>query len=129
MLKFSGSTMLDRVGGCVSTACAIHCAMKTLLFILPSMAWFEVFLTEQFEGYMIGTGVLLSLTSVSWGYCRHQKIYVWIPLILSLGLLFWGRVIVPHAWELYFVIPGGLGVAGTHWINLQANRSCDICDH
>jgi len=118
---------LDRVGGCVSTACAIHCAMKPLLFILPSFAWFEFLVNEQFEGYMITTGVLLAVTSVSWGYCQHRQLSVWGTFAVSLVLLLIGRLFVSHALELYFVIPGGLGLALTHVVNLRARQTCNNC--
>ena len=118
---------LDQVGGCVSTACAIHCAMKPLLFILPSFAWFEFILNEQFEGYMITTGILLAVTSVYWGYCQHRQISVWATFFFSLVLLLVGRILVSHALELYFVIPGGLGLAFTHFLNIRARQLCQNC--
>lgn len=117
---------LDRVGSCLSAACAIHCTAKPFLFVLPSIAWLDFIMSPQFEGVLLTSGVLLALTGVTWGYTRHEDARVFLSLLVAFGLIGIGRLAVPHGWlERILVIPGGLIIALTHLINA---RLCACCE-
>lgn len=119
--------LLDRVGGCLSTACAIHCSIKPLLFILPSVAWLDVLMSHTTERIMISTGVLLATTSVSWGFSRHGCYRVFVLLAVALGLIFTGQYFLDGLVHTSFVVTGGLTIAATHVVNTVLINDCDHC--
>lgn len=117
---------LDRLGSCLSAACAVHCSLKPLLFILPSVAWLDVLVSQQFEGVMLTVGVLLASGSVAWGYARHRSGTILVSLAVAVVVILAGRLIGSHGWvQRSLVIPGGVLLALTHWLNLRCCRSCN----
>lgn len=121
---------MDRVGGCLSTACAIHCAFKPLLFVLPSVAWLDVLMGHTAERIMLSGGVLLATTSVSWGFSRHGCHRVFWLLGLAIAMIATGRYALGGFARTMFVVPGGLTIAGTHVLNTALIEQGDHCpDH
>ncbi|MFB6357274.1 MAG: MerC domain-containing protein [bacterium] len=121
------SDWLDQVGSCVSLACAVHCSIKPLLFILPSIAWLDFLMSPQFESYLLGSGILLALGSVCWGFSKHRRLQVFFYLGAALLLITTGRSLFHGIYESMFVVPGGLIIAGTHVINMRLCHSCTKC--
>jgi hypothetical protein len=119
--------LLDRVGGCLSTACAIHCAIKPLLFVLPSIAWLDLLMGHTAERIMLSTGVLLASTSVSWGFSRHGCYRVFWMLTAALLLIGTGRYALDGVARTLLVVPGGLTIAGTHVVNTVLINRCERC--
>jgi len=127
---FSGRNWIDGLGSCVSTACAIHCSLKPFLFILPSVAWLDVIMGHTFERIMLGFGVLLALTSVSWGFSKHGCYRVFFILAGGLAIIATGRYLLSVPARTLFVVPGGLILAVTHVVNtvlIDRNGACDQC--
>lgn len=118
---------LDRVGGCLSTACAIHCAIKPLLILLPSIAWMDLLMGHTTERIMLSSGVLLATTSVSWGFSRHGCYRVFWLLGAALILIGTGRYALEGVARTMLVVPGGLTIAGTHVLNTVLIDDCDEC--
>lgn len=117
---------LDTVGSCLSVACAIHCSLKPLLLVLPSVAWLDFLMGPEFEGAMIALGVMLASGTVAWGYAHHGKPSVVLTLLGAFVLIAAGRFLVPGGLaERMLVVPGGLLVALTHWMNVRLARCCE----
>lgn len=120
---------IDSVGSCLSTACAVHCAIKPLLFLLPSVAWLELMMGHTTERIMLSSGVLLAATSTSWGFSRHGCYRVFWMLAVALILIGTGRYALDGLTRTMFVIPGGLTIAGTHVVNTVLIDDCEDCGH
>ncbi len=120
--SFGGSDSLDRVGSCVSGACAVHCALKPLLFVLPSVAGLELLMGATTERVLLGVGLFLALGSLSWGYSHHEKIEVFYPLVLGVLLLIAGRYGFSRPLRTILVVPGGLLLAGSHLVNMRLSH-------
>lgn len=119
---------LDQAGSCLSVACAIHCCLKPLLLVLPSVAGLDFFLSEDFEGYMLSVGILLASGTVIWGYAQHGNESVLLVLLSAFVLIAVGRFLVPQGMvERLFVIPGGGLVAVTHWLNVRFSDCSGSC--
>lgn len=126
--KLFSTGLVDRVGGCLSTACAIHCALKPVLFILPSMAWLDLIMGHTAERILLSSGVLLATTSVSWGFSRHGCYRVFWMLAAALLLIGTGRYILAGATRTLLVVPGGLIIAATHVVNTVLINDCSRCE-
>ncbi len=125
--KWFDAGVIDRVGGCLSTACAVHCALKPVLFILPSMAWLDVIMGHTAERILLSSGVLLASTSVSWGFSRHGCYRVFWMLAAALVLIGSGRYLLSGPARTAFVVPGGLTIAATHVVNTVLVNDCEEC--
>lgn len=116
-------SVLDRVGGCVSTACAIHCALEPLLILLPSIASIEFLLGETLERVFLAGGLTLALLSVVYGLRQHGDRRILGSFLVGVSLVTLGQVGFAGSWRTVFVVPGGLTIAATHLLNVQFRRT------
>ncbi len=114
---------LDTLGITVSVACAIQCAAFPLLIsVLPFSLLASVvpFINPAFliggglETVLLTTSIVLAAGSFSWGFRFHRRFYVFIVLILALGLVFIGRAWVENRYQIPFVVSGSW--ASPNWV-------------
>ncbi|MFB6344266.1 MAG: MerC domain-containing protein [bacterium] len=116
---------LDWVGSCLSAVCAVHCTLKPLLLVLPSVIWGNLW-SPHVESILLTSGVLLALCSVLWGYSHHENELIFLPIAVALALTVAGQLPAGHGWrEQVFVVPGGVLIALTHWINIRFCHNCE----
>ena len=115
---------IDRIGGCLSTACAIHCSLKPLLLLLPSVAWLDFLMDHSTERILLGSGIFLALGSTFWGFSKHRQTAIFLPLAIAFGLIIVGRYAMSGTVRTMLVVPGGLTVATTHYLNMKLRENC-----
>jgi hypothetical protein len=112
-------SLIDRVGGCFSTACAIHCSLKPFLWLIPSVAGFDMIVSHSAEGVLLGLGVFLATVSTVWGFSKHGRFEVFLPLVAAVFLIAVGRMVFYAPLRTVLVVSGGLSIAFTHLLNLK----------
>lgn len=105
-------------------ACAVHCSLKPLLFLLPSVVGLDILMGHSVERVLLGTGVLLALGSTLRGFWRHRRSGIFLYLGLALVALFLGRYAFTGYGRTLLTVTGGLTIALTHLLNL---RFCEGC--
>jgi hypothetical protein len=127
---------LDAAGTTVSVACAIQCVLFPLVIsVLPFPLLVSVlpFLNLDFlvggglEKAVLATAIVLAVGSFSWGFRFHRRFYVFLFLILALGLIFAGRVWLENRYQIPFVVSGALILAAGHIFNRRLCRLCLAC--
>jgi len=111
---------LDKIGGFVSTACAIHCLISPLLFLsLPAFA--KIWAHPATHAIMAVGVVPMALTVVIYGYRKHLQKWVSAAALCGIALILVGSALpyVPSSPESVSEDP--LAVAA------KAEESCDCC--
>lgn len=118
------SRVIDRFGSCVSFLCAVHCALKPLLFLVPSVVGLDVLRSHSLERVLLGIGVFLVLGSTLFGFRRHRQLSIFVPVGLALALILIGRFAGEQPVRTVLTVGGGLAIAFTHLMNLRFERTC-----
>lgn len=108
----------DRVGGCVSMACAVHCALEPILILLPSIGSIGFLAKGTLEQIVLAGGLSLATASVFFGLRRHGKRRILFPFMMGTLLIVLGRSGYTDPLKTGFVIFGGLAIAVTHVLNI-----------
>jgi hypothetical protein len=122
---------LDSLGATVALACALQCVLlpfflATLPF--PLLVNFLPFLRPAIlmgnyvDQYFLATATLLAAGSISWGFRVHRRYYVFLFLVVALGLLYGSKAWVDSRTQVLLVIPGALILAAGHLINRRLCR-------
>lgn len=135
---------IDRIGVLTSSFCAVHCLLMPLLIgVLPLMS-LNVFMSYEFEWFMIGIAGVIGSMGVTTGYRVHTRFSAVILFAFGIFILVTNRVYasttgapccdihsVPEE-SNYFpvmlsVIGGGL-VASSHIVNQYLCKQCSSCN-
>ena len=134
--KAAHRSRLDSLGAAVSVACAIQCAVLPLLISVLPFPLLVSLLPFLHPGFIVGGGLekifvatatALAAGSFTWGFRFHRRFYVFLFLILALGLIVAGRVWVERRHQVPFVVSGALILAIGHIINRRLCRLCRFC--
>lgn len=125
MKQQMGQESLDRVGGCVSALCAVHCAsMPMVIGLLPALG-LGLLASDAAEYALMSLAIGLASVSLAWGYRLHRS---WRALpVLGLGILclLAGRALEGSDREAIgatCMVTGGIAIAGAHGLNLRLGR-------
>ena len=121
---------LDKVGACLSFACAIHCiAMPFLITLLPLLG-LGILAHSSFETFMFITTISLASASLCWGTYVHRETRVLLFVAAAVILFYIGGFSAHSTHEAVYVGFGGLCLAVGHYINLKLCKSCrHCCEH
>lgn len=119
-------SLADRFGATASFLCALHCALlPALIAMLPALGL--GFLADHaFERAFVGFSVALAVTSLFFGFRRHQRLAAFLFMVPGVVLLLVGVFIdVDHtgAFHAVLVSIGGLLVMCAHIANLRLAHS------
>lgn len=120
-------SVVDRLGICVSVACAVHClAMPVLLALLPTMS--SIFLIGHgVEAVLAIAAVVLAIACLCWGFRIHRKKRLILSFSAAAAFILWGQSMGTGWVETLLVVLGGLGLVGSHLLNRALCRSCNRC--
>lgn len=117
--------LADRFGATASLLCAVHCALLPLvLAVLPALG-LGFLADHRFEHAFIAFASVLALTTLLFGFRRHQHFRAFWFLVPGIVLLFAGIFVefdnsaLLHAG---LVALGGTLVAIAHLTNLRLNH-------
>lgn len=118
--------VLDRIGGCASTFCAIHCALMPFAAGLLPAIGLGIFAGDSAEYLLMTFAIGLGLVSVAWGFRVHRSWRALPILALGIALLATGRAL-EEADRVGFgaiaMVSGGLAIACAHVLNLWLGRN------
>lgn len=114
--------LADRFGATASLLCAVHCALLPLVIALLPALGLSFLADHRFEHAFIAFASVLALTTMVFGFRRHQDFRAFWFLLPGIGLLFTGILFefqnstIVHA---VLVAMGGSLVAIAHVTNLR----------
>ena len=122
----SSLAMLDRVGACVSAACALHCLLMPVVITFLPLIGIGFLAEGTFESVMIGVALAIASLSLAWGIRVHGRRDL-ILLIPAAALLFgYGHLFSGDAhWVLMAL--GGCALAIGHFVNRRLCKTCPDC--
>jgi hypothetical protein len=120
---------LDRVGACISFACALHCILLPFVITALPLIGLGIVASSQFEVAIIGLSITLATASFCWGSRIHGKRRTLLFLLAALLLFFVGHDLDGSMHWIVMSL-GGVSLAAGHLINRRLCRSCEQChDH
>ena len=122
--------LTDKLSIGLSLACAIHCLVLPVLFILlPSLAALNIH-DEAFHLWMVIAVIPTSLYALSLGCKEHKRYQLFymgiIGLTLLLLALMLGEELIGEVGEKIITVLGSVILAIGHWFNF---RLCQKNDH
>ncbi|NDC38926.1 MAG: MerC domain-containing protein [Proteobacteria bacterium] len=120
-------SVLDRVGACASTACALHCILLPFLITALPFVGLSVLASSAFELSIIVLSVTLATLSFCWGSRLHGEWRTLLFLLAAVMLFLFGHDIEgPMHWVVMGI--GGFALAAGHLVNRRLCRSCKECE-
>ncbi len=117
--------LADRFGATASLLCAVHCALLPLVIaILPALG-LRFLADHRFEHAFIAFASVLALTTLVFGFRRHQHFRAFWFLVPGIALLFAGIFVEFDASAILhavLVAIGGTLVAIAHVTNLRLSH-------
>lgn len=117
--------ILDLLGISASLICAVHCVLPPVL-IAFSAAGIIPFLEKPLLELIILSGALVfALLSLVPSFRNHKNpvpLFIAFVGFLSIGI---GHIFHSHAFEIVFMLLGGVLLAVAHYRNWKLNASCD----
>ncbi|HEV8579420.1 MAG TPA: MerC domain-containing protein [Thermoanaerobaculia bacterium] len=118
---------LERWGGGLSLACAVHCLAMPLLLSLFPLAVATAYLSERLEGALVVGSVLLSAAALCHGFRIHRRRRILLLLAVACGLIAVGRLAAREPLEAALVAGGSFCLAAGNLLNHRLCRSCVRC--
>ena len=115
---------LDRVGALISFTCAVHCVVFPVLLVLLPWLGATFLFDRKIEFFFIGGSIFLATLSYSYGFHFHRKMHLMMLLYLCTGMIVAGKLLIGGIPGLWVAVPGALGLAAGHLMNL---RLCEHC--
>jgi hypothetical protein len=115
---------VDSLGTTVSIACAIQCSVFPLVIGVLPLFGLGFLLGDGVEKIFVTTSIIIAVSSFSWGFRYHGRIYGFIFLASALALIAAGRFWIDEPYEIPIVISGTLLLAVGHFLN---RRLCHLC--
>lgn len=144
MKSMVSQTLLDRVGACASTLCAIHCLLTGAAMGLLAVSGLTFLTNPWVEGGFLTVAAVVGVTALWHGIRRHHS---WIPATVFVAgiaciaisfLVGHGHVGGSHSHDAHhyhssplgtgLAVAGGLLVAAFHFVNQKLqHRKCSCC--
>jgi hypothetical protein len=118
---------MDRLGVCLSLACAVQCLAAPVLFTTLPMAGLGFFLDGPLEIILLGASMTLATGSLGWGFRVHRHWRVFGVLTAAVGMILLGRFAVDEPYELVLVVSGAVLLGAGHLCNRALCRACLRC--
>lgn len=121
---------LDRVGATASLMCALHCAIMPLVITLLPLIGLQFLAQEWVEWLLVASAAIIGVTSLCFGFKKHQSWQALHLLGVGLTMIVLGRVWERHSnahWAVPVLVLGGCTVAGSHVLNQYLCRTCQKC--
>ncbi len=115
---------LDKAGALMSFTCAVHCVLFPLLIVIMPWLGASFLYDRKIEFFFIVGSVFLATLSYSYGFHLHRKIYLMLMLYLCTGMIVAGKVLIGGVPGLWVAVPGALGLATGHLLNMRLCRHC-----
>lgn len=115
---------VGKAGNFISIACAIHCMLVPLLFVLLPVIGAGFVLSGWFEFTILGVAIGISLFSLCWGFRVHRKTRVFALLAVAICFFFLAEYADSH---VVFSILGGASLIAANYTNSKLCRSCSTC--
>ncbi len=115
---------LDRIGALMSFTCAIHCVVFPLLLVLLPWLGATFLYDRKIELFFIAGSIFLATLSYSYGFHFHRKIHLMLVLYLCTGMIVAGKLLIGGVPGLWMAVPGALGLAAGHMVNLRLCQHC-----
>lgn len=125
-----GVAWVDRLGVCVSAACAVHClALPVMLAITPAISSI-VIIGHRVEAVLAVAAVALALACLCGGFRIHRKKRLILSFAAAAAFIVSGQIFATGWLETALVVLGGLGLIGSHFLNRSLCKSCtECCQH
>jgi len=121
-------SVLDRVGACASTACALHCVLLPFVITALPFLGLSVFASSAFEMGMIVFTVALATFSFCWGGKLHGEWRTLLLVLAALTLFAFGHELDGTLHRVVMAL-GGVSLATGHILNRRLCKSCKQCEH
>lgn len=119
--------VLDRIGVCASTACAVHCILLPFIITALPFLGLSVLASSTFELAIIGFSVTLATLSFCWGSRLHGQRRTFLFVLSALMLFIFGHDVEgPLHWVVMAI--GGCALAAGHLVNRRLCNTCTQCD-
>ncbi len=120
---------LDKLGSCVSFACAIHCLAIPLVVTFLPLIGLSFLKESSFEIGMIIFAVTLAALSLCWGVRIHGEKKTLGLVLAALIFFLSGHAFDDSAAHWVFMAFGGFCLVGGHLLNRKLCKSCLACEH
>jgi len=116
--------IIDKIGACASTLCAVHCVLTGVAMSLLAVSGFGFLANPIVEVGFFGVAILVGAWALVHGIKRHHS--RWPAVVFALGLAsIVGSHIVGHdhagdskgPWGTVLAVLGGVLIVGFHVLN------------
>jgi hypothetical protein len=118
---------VDRVGACVSAACAVHCAIVPVGAMTLPLLGIGVLADERLEQTVLLMSLALASVSICWGLRVHRQWRILVPFLGALLCILVGRGLVTGILETVFVVAGASFFVLAHLLNRRLCQACTRC--
>lgn len=119
---------LDRLGVCLSLACAVHCMSVPVLLSLLPVVGLGVLGDESVEALFLVMSSILAVASLCWGYRLHRRVRTFLLLGAAMAFIAAGRFLVGDGLESICVVMGAGLLASGHFVNRRLCTACLRCE-
>lgn len=114
---------LDFLGFSASTLCAVHCALVPVLIGFGALGSFSWLADHSIDYTIIAASLLIAFWALHTGYKKYHGNLKAIRIAFWGFLLLIGSFFLPHKYEFFLTVPGGLLVAYAHYLNFKLLQS------
>jgi sugar phosphate permease len=118
---------IDRLGVCLSLACAVQCLATPLLFTVLPLAGLGFFIEGPLEMIFLAAAMAMATGGLCWGFRVHRHRGVFGVLAAAAAMILLGQLVLDESYELAFVVIGTAILAGGHLLNRALCRACRRC--
>jgi hypothetical protein len=118
---------IDRVGACVSAACAVHCAIVPFGATILPLLGVGVLVDERIEQIILLISLVLASVSICWGLRVHRQWRLLVPFLSALLCILVGRGLMTDSLETVFVVAGASFFVLAHLLNRALCQACTSC--
>jgi hypothetical protein len=118
---------IDRVGGCVSAECAVHCAIAPFAATILPLLGVGVLADERIEQIALLMSLALATVSVCWGLHAHRQSRILVPFFSALLCILVGRSLMTGILEGVLVVTGASFFVIAHLLNRKLCQACTRC--
>ena len=118
---------IDKVGACLSLACAMHCILMPFVLTLLPLLGLGLLAHSKFEIGMFIATVTLASASLCWGTTKHKESRILLFVVAAVVLFYLAGFSAHDRQESIYVAIGGICLAAGHIINRRLCNSCKEC--
>lgn len=122
----ASTSLLDRLGICVSALCLVQCLLLSLTLLLAPFAYLGILGSDWFHAALLIVIVPIGLAAFWQGYRRHGRLGLVLVGMAGLVLLLIAAVLemaqLPVLAASALTALGGVLLMVAHWLNLRSSR-------